>query len=288
MSSVARGATSGRTPFAALVRLARLLGYAVEYEFRKVTVFRVGFLVREVLRGVAQPLTMICVYVAIYRQSDAESIRGWTFHELVQYMLLVAVLQKVVFHHRVLDVAEQIFQGYLTKYLVMPFHFFVLPLGRWIQFTLLQFAVSLVLWLLGALLLPSVWPQPASAAAACQALVLVLMGSFCYLQFFFIINCLAFWLDIIWTLLVMSSFTSAFVGGVMIPVSQMPAGLRDAFRWLFPYWTVSAPIELFMGRLGDADFVRGLAVLGVSAALLEVCRRVAWRRGTGRYAGSGM
>lgn len=288
MTMAGRAATGARAPLSGLARSARLLRFAMEYEFRKVSVFRVGFLVREVLRGVVHPLVMICVYLAIYRQSGAESLRGWTFDELVRYLLLVAVFHKLVFHHRALDLGTQIFQGYLTKYLVMPFRFFVLPLGRWVQFTLLQLAVSLGLWLLGALLLPAVWPHPASPEAACQALVLVLLGSFCFLQLFFIIHCLAFWLDVIWTLLVMSYFVSSFVGGVMIPVSQMPAALRESFRWLFPYWTVSAPIEIFMGRLGRTDFLHGLAVLALSAVLLELVRRFTWRRGTRRYAGSGM
>lgn len=266
----------------------RLVATAAEYEFRKVSVFRAGFLVREVLQGVVQPIVMIAVYLAVYRAVGQRSLRGWTFDEIVHYMILAAGFQKLVFHHRILDLSVQIFDGYVTKFLVMPFSYFLLPLGRWVQYGIQQLVVCATLWALGAFLLPEVWPAPESAVRVAQALCLALLGSFCHLQLYFILNALAFWLDIIWTLLVMAKFVTAFAGGVLMPVSQMPGPLREIFAWTFPYWTISAPIELFLGRLGSADFARGVAVLGGSIAVLEVLRRVVWARGTRRYSGAGM
>lgn len=270
------------------LRTLRLVATAAEYEFRKVSVFRVGFLVREVLQGAVQPLVMIAVYYAVYGGLERRSMRGWTLDEIVHYMILAAGFQKLVFNHRILDLSVQIFDGYITKFLVMPFSYFVLPLGRWVQYGLQQLAVCGVLYAVGALALPSVWPAPASGTGVLQALCLALLGSFCHLQLYFVLNALAFWLDIVWTLLVMAKFVTAFAGGVLMPVSQMPAPLRDVFAWTFPYWTISAPIELFLGRLGSGDFARGVAVLSVSIALLEVLRRVVWARGTRRYTGAGM
>jgi ABC-type uncharacterized transport system permease subunit len=51
---------------------------------------------------------------------------------------------------------------------------------------------------------------------------------------------------------------------------------------------VCAPVELFLGRLQHASFVRGALVLLLSIALLEVARHVLWKRGVRRYAGAGM
>jgi ABC-2 type transport system permease protein len=195
---------------------------------------------------------------------------------------------KLVFHMRGLDLADQIFEGYVTKFLVMPFSYFTLALGRWVQYVAVQLVLAAVVWSAGALLLPGWWPLPSDPLAAGQALVLILLGSYCFFLAYFIVNALAFWLDVVWTLLVMVGFVGAFVSGVLIPVSIMPQPLREAFFWLFPYWTLSAPIELYMGRLGTADFLQGLGVLLGSAALLELLRRVVWTRGTRRYTGSGM
>jgi len=272
----------------AAARQARLLGRAVVYELRKASEFRVGFVVRELLRGAVHPVVMIFVYAAIFRTGEVESIRGFAFPDLVHYLILVATFNKLVFHMRALDLSEQIFEGYVTKFLVMPFRYFTLALGRWVQYVVVQLAFAAVVWSAGLLLLPGWWPLPAGPAAAAQALILILVGSYCFFLTFFIVNALAFWLDVVWTLLVMVGFIGSFVSGVLIPVAIMPDALRAAFFWLFPYWTLSAPIEVYMGRLGAGDFLQGLGVLTGSAVALELVRRVVWSRGTRRYTGSGM
>jgi len=280
MSELAAGArTRGRA--------IRLLCRAVVYELRKATAFRAGFVVRELLRGLAAPLVMIFVYRAIFR-GGYESLGGFSYPELVRYMLLVAVFDKLVIHRDFMELSTQIFEGYVTKYLVMPFGYFVLELGRWVQFLAVELALVGGIWTVGALALPGWWPLPASGAALAQSLGLIVLGSYCFFLTYFIVHALAFWLDVVWTLLVMVSFVGAFVSGALIPVAVMPQALRSVFAWCFPYWTLSAPIEIYLGRLGAGDFLRGLAVLAASAVLLDLLRRELWRRGTRRYTGSGM
>jgi ABC-2 type transport system permease protein len=265
----------------------RLLRTALVYELRKVTTWRVGFVLREVMRGMWRPLVMIFVYRAILADSDRR-LGGYSYEDMVRYLILAATFEKLLFHQRGLDLADQVFQGYVTKYLVMPLRYYVLALARFGQHLGVQAVVVTILWGLGALILPQWWPRPASAFALVEAATLVVLGSYCYFLACFIVNCLAFWLDVVWTLFAMTSFIFSFVAGVLVPVSLMPEPLRDAFHWLFPYWAVSAPVELFLGRLGHADFVRGTWILLATIVVLELVRQTLWRRGLAHYTGSGM
>lgn len=271
-----------------LIRNLRLLAQAVDYEFRKVAVFRAGFVVRELLRGVTRPAVMIFVYLAIYARQGTEEIRGYTFPEMVHYMILVATFDKLIYHNRVLRIGDLIFEGYITKFLVMPLHYFLLALGSWVQYVALQCGFAAALWIAGALVFPGHWPMPAGVLPALEALVLVVLGSYCFFLLYFIVNSLAFWLEVVWTLLVMSAFITGFLAGVHMPVAWMPEPVRAALVWLFPYWTLSAPIEVFLGRLATGDFLRGVGVLVASIAVLEWTRQQVWRRGLRRYSGSGM
>lgn len=273
---------------AALLRDSRLLVRAVGYEFRRASVFRVGFLVREVLRDLVQPAVMIFVYHALFARDGVGALRGWSYPELVSYLLLVAVFSKLLFHNRGLDLAEQIFEGYLTKYMVLPAGYGALALGRFVQYVALQVVVGATLFALGSLLAPAWWPRPVSAVALVQALALTLCGSLCYFLAYFVVNLLAFWLEVVWTLLVMVSFLFTFAAGVLLPVSIMPPFVRAALEWSFPYWSLSAPIEIFLGRLPPEAFWRGMGVLLVSALALEALRRFLWSRGRRSYAGGGM
>jgi ABC-2 type transport system permease protein len=247
----------------------------------------VGFVLRELLRGVGRVIVMSLVYFAMFESSGAEHLRGYRFPDLLAYLLWTLALQKCLSDERTLDLAEQIFDGYVTKYLVMPVSFFTLLWGRFVQFTSVQLASSLLFWGVGALLLPSLWPEAPSALALLQALVLLLLGAGCYLLAHFILNCLAFWLDVVWSLLAMFRFVAMFVAGALVPVSLMPPAVDTAFRWLFPYWTVFAPAEILLGRKGTADFVQGALVLSLSLVLLNWLALVLFRRGIARYSGVG-
>jgi ABC-type uncharacterized transport system permease subunit len=101
------------------------------------------------------------------------------------------------------------------------------------------------------------------------------------------LHLLAFWLDVVWSLTNMFAFAASFVAGVIVPVSLMPAAVQAAFRITFPYWTVFAPAEILLGRMGTAQFLEGLLVLGLWLLALIAIARVTWRRGVLRYAGAG-
>jgi ABC-2 type transport system permease protein len=268
-------------------RHLRLLRTAFIYELRKVAAFRVGFLTREVLRGVERCAVMIFVYVALFHSSGRATLRGYTLEGMVQYMLLVAVFQKLLFHERAMDVADQIFEGTITKFMIMPVRYFTLVLARWLQFTALQGTIAALAWTAGALFARRWWPHPASALAAAEAILLVVLGSYCFLLIYFLLNACAFWLDRVWTLLAMTRMVSGFAMGEMVPVTLMPKPLVTAFRLAFPYWSLNGPIEILMGRQGSADFAFGLAVLAAWAIGLQVACAFAWRRGLLRYGGVG-
>ena len=137
----------------AALRAPALLVRSVAYEFRKRIQFRAGFLVREVLNGTVEPLVMLFVYTALYRSAGqaaeggaSAALGGWTYAEIVRYVAGLVVVRKLVFHNRGLDLATEIFEGRVTKYLVMPFRFFVLLQGRFVQFTLLQLGIAGLVW----------------------------------------------------------------------------------------------------------------------------------------------
>jgi ABC-2 type transport system permease protein len=265
----------------------RVMPHVIAYEWRKASAFRGALVFRELLRGLGRPVVMVLVYLAMFESANVEQVRGYTFKDLVGYLVWTTVIFKCLTDERTFDVAEQIFDGYITKYLVMPVSFFALALGKVACFTGLQVISAIAFWSAGALLLPDYWPHPASGLAFLQACVLLALGAYCYALSNLILNYLAFWLDVVWSLLAMFRFISMFIGGMMVPITLMPPIAATVFGWTFPYWTVFGPSELLLGRMGSADFARGGLVLLGWAVFLHVLAGVVWRRGTARYAGAG-
>jgi ABC-2 type transport system permease protein len=264
-----------------------LLPHVVAYEWRKATAFRLGFLLREVLAGTPRPAVMAVVYYAMFQSTGATDFRGYRFSDLVAYLVWSAAINKCLTNERVFDIAEQIFDGYITKYLIMPVSFFTLSTGRFLQFSMLQLACSASFYALGAALLPSFWPLPVSALALAQAFCLLLLGAACYYLLHLILQLLAFWLDVVWSLTNMSQLVAGFLGGVIVPIALMPDAVQPVFRVTFPFWSVFAPVEILLGRMGSAEFGEGLIVLGTWLIALCALASFTWRRGVLRYAGVG-
>lgn len=271
------------------LRLPRLVLRAALWELRKVAAFRAGFWLREVFRNLARPLVMVCVLMsASGLPRGGAPGDGVSLESAVAYMLLVALLEKLVFHDRCLDLSEQVFQGYVTKYFTMPFPYFALPAGRFVQHTLLQLAIVAPAWTALALWIPRWCPPPADAAHLAMSLSLVLLGSACFLLFYFTLHALAFWLDVVWTTLVMARMIALFCGGMVLPPMLMPEAVQDAFAWTFPWWTIAVPVRLATGELGADAWLRGLALLAAWLVALAALAACVWKRGRRRYAGSGM
>ncbi|MCC6406656.1 MAG: ABC-2 family transporter protein [Planctomycetes bacterium] len=266
----------------------RLVARTAVYELRKQLAFRVGFLVREVFRNIGRPLVMIAVFWAIFRQDGVERVGTYRFEELARYMILVAVLQRLMFNERSLDLADQIFNGTLTKYLIMPVRVGRLFVARFVEHVVLQSTIAAALFLVGALVAPKIWPFPERPIAAAQALVLVLGASYAYYQSIYLLQLFAFWLDVVWTLMVMARFIVVFVAGVLVPVTLMPEAAADFFRCLYPYWLVTGPIEIWIGKQSSHDFWIGLCIVAAWILGLHLAISYVWSRGMRRYSGSGM
>ena len=265
----------------------RIFPRVVAYEMRKALAFRLGFLLREGLHGVARAVVTLVVFGAMFRSSGAADFRGYSYQDLVAYLVWSTALHKCLTDERSFDLSEQIFDGYITKFLVMPIHPLMLAWGRGVQIMLVQLMSVTVLWTVGALVLPLVWPYPVSALALVQALVLLFLGAGCFILAFIALNLLAFWLDVVWALLNMFKFVSFFVGGGMVPIALMPDAVQTVLGYTFAYWTVFGPTELLLGRMGSVEFARGVLVLMVWLCVLQGLVSLTWQRGIRRYSGVG-
>jgi ABC-2 type transport system permease protein len=265
----------------------RLLPHVIAYEYRKATAFRLGFLLTQIGRGVTRQVVMAAVFYAMFQSSGRETFNGYRFPDLIAYLVWTAAVNKCLSHEGTLDLAEQIFDGYITKYLVMPISVFTLVAGRFVQYTSVQLLASTAFWIAGALLVPAYWPYPPSALAFAQALVLVLLGAACYMLVHFILCCLAFWFDVVWSLLAMFRFVAIFASGALLPVALMPEAFQHGLALLFPYWTVFTPAELLIGRAGTPQFLHGAAALTLWLLGLSALAALTFRRGVARYSGVG-
>ena len=226
---------------------------------------------------------------AIYDAAPTAVLGGFTFRGMILYMVVVVLLRRVV-RGAGLDtrVSNDIYLGGLNRYLVLPVRYLPVKYAQHIGTlfpTLVQFVVFALAFVLLIGIPDDVAIRPANVAACVLALA---VASFLYFMMTFVLECVAFWAENVWSLLLMLEFIALFLGGrdgaARAVSGRRPHGHRvDAV----PHLLLDAS-----PRAARQDRVAGLCAPAggrprVGGRLRLLCRWI-WHKGALRYSGVGI
>lgn len=207
---------------------------------------------------------------------------------LLYYVVVILVSRLVRSADMEWAIADDIYQGALSRYLLYPASYARMKYATQIG-ALLPVLIQTVLfgaWVPFVLGVPEgVHLTPAGVA---MALAAVMAANLLHFMTCYPIQLVAFWADNCWSLMVAHRIVASLLGGLLLPLDLFPAWSRpvvDAlpFRYMFSF-----PVDALLGRVPPAQFAAGMAVAlawcGVSAAVSAAV----WRRGTLQYTGVGM
>ena len=268
----------------------RLFLHVASLEARRSLSYRVDFWIQAVLTFAAEWGLAWFLWLGVFEASGSTTVGGFSLDGAVRYTVLVAMIAKIVRGGSGLDgaIAQEIYDGSYSRYRVYPVSFFT--------FKYAQNLGTLVPALVQTILFCGVWlalgsPEGFSGlgpASAAMAVVSLTLANLLHFTIAWPIQGVAFWAENVWSLMVALRFVSGLLGGLLLPLSTFPEGLRpllDAlpFRYLFAF-----PVEVLTGRVDAQGWALGTAV---ALGWLVVFRAVGawvWRRGGLSYAGAGM
>lgn len=266
-----------------------LFGRVLSLESRKLMSYRVDFWLNVLVSFATHLAVAWFLWTAIFEFTEAERIGGFTFEGMVLYYVLAILLGRLVRgQERGMGVAQDIYDGSLTKYLLYPTDYFGFKYAEHLG-DLVPGSVQVLLF--GALTLTfvdlpgdlSVTPITILMTAAVVAMANLLM----YLMRF-CINMVAFWADNVWSLSTMLRFTSELLGGLMLPLSLFPGWAQEGLAWTpFPYlfWF---PVMTVLGEVGLGEWAWGLIVMAIWTVLVIGIALAIWWRGRLSYTGVGI
>ncbi|MCG8458101.1 MAG: ABC-2 family transporter protein [Holophagales bacterium] len=266
-----------------------LAAKVISLEARKLMSYRVDFWANSVASFVAEMAVAYFLWQAVFEASGHDRIGGFTFDGMVLYYVLAILVGKLIRgQERGLTIAQDIYEGTLTRYLIFPVPYgafkYAEHLGALLP-ALVQvslFGTAAALWL----------PVPAelgtSPASVAMAGVAVLGGSLLAFVMRLPIQGLAFWADNVWSLNVMVRFTSDLLGGLMLPLSVFPGPAREVLYWLPFRFLFAFPVETLLGRVDAVEWLRSMGVLAAWVGILWWLSRAIWRRGERVYSGVGI
>lgn len=267
----------------------RLFSLVASGEARKQMSYRLDFWINALAVFFVEFGVAFYVWSAVFAESGAAAIGGFTRDAMTVYFVLALLLGKIVLGHpRDFTIARDIYDGGLTRYLLYPVSYF------WFKYAehlggLLPALSRLVLcggvavvWLAGT---PGLAVSPASLA---MGVITVAVATLLHFLILFSIEGIAFWADNTWTLIISFNFISSLLGGLLLPLELFPERLQWVVALLPFRHLIHAPIATVLGLVDPLAWAKDLlAALGWCAVVAALGRAV-WRRGGLRYSGVGI
>jgi ABC-2 type transport system permease protein len=241
-------------------------------------------------------VTQIFLWTAVFTATSRPDIAGYSQNDIVAYYLLTMVTRAFSSMPGLAGgISRSIRDGSIKKYLVQPVDYVAFLLAARVAHKLVYYAVAIlpfaaVFWLCRGFFPPA--PDAATIAAFLLALVLsFLLGFFMEAT----LGMLGFWVLETSSIVFAYMLVQYLLSGHMFPIDMLagiPTGIggvsvADVVRWLPFEFTAYFPAAVWLGKVQGPALVRGLAIEAAWVVVMAVACRVAWWRGTRRYAAFG-
>ena len=241
-------------------------------------------------------VTQVFLWTAVFAATSRPDIAGYSRNDIIAYYLLTMVTRAFSSMPGLAGgISRSIRDGSIKKYLVQPVDYVAFLLAARVAHKLVYYAVAVLPFAAVFWLCRDTFPPVPDAATI--AAFLVALGLSFLLGFFMeaTLGMLGFWVLETSSIVFAYMLVQYLLSGHMFPIDMLagiPTGIggvsvADVVRWLPFEFTAYFPAAVWLGKVRGADLVRSLAVEAAWVVVMAVACRLAWWRGTRRYAAFG-
>jgi ABC-2 type transport system permease protein len=258
-------------------------------EIRKVFAYRADFWLSFIVASLAQFCVAFFLWKSIFSYKGVDTIGTFTFPALMFYYLLVPVLGRTIYSGNRSDIALEIYEGTLTRYLIYPVSFFRYKLLVHISnASVLLVQLLLVITLVSALFPSLTASYSVTPFTILEGTVTTLAATVLYFIFSAWVQLIAFWADQIWSLSAIIRFITSLLGGSLLPLSLFPESIQPMLSFLPFSYFIHFPLQCFLGNMTAGMWFRGIGIMGGWAAVFTIVYALIWRKGNLEYTGVGI
>lgn len=235
------------------------------------------------------PITLFVyafLWKAVFDYSGQELIKGFTYHAMVQYYVIVMIIGLFSWSMADEEFEHLIRYGELNSLLVRPLNMLKYQYSYETGVLFLAAIVELIPILAVAIIFfslqfPSVFYLLAFAVSLLFARTIVYLISYS-------IGLTAFWLKRIKGLRRLRRVISAFLGGALIPLTFFPESIQTIFHYLPFQYTRYIPTNIFLAKytFSKTLFYLGLQVIWIF--ILIGITHLIWRKAYKKFMGVGV
>ncbi len=267
----------------------KLFFKTLNLEARTTMSYRFDFWISAVIGFIAEFGAVWFLWNAVFKESNSDVIGGYSLSSMYIYYLTVILISKIVRGSRSKnDIASDIYQGNLNKYLLFPVNYILYKYAQhlgvmfpsFIQFFLFGVVVILVIDLPNDINL--------SFTSIFMALITIFIANILYFLMNYMLKLTAFWIDNVWSLDAFKWFIVSLLGGYMLPISVFPKNLQIVLNYLPFKFLFDFPVNTLFGKIGVEIWVKEIAISLIWCLFFLIVCRLVWKKGRLQYTGVGI
>ncbi len=257
-------------------------------EIRKVLAYRINFWLQFIMSIFAHVGSAYFLWKAIFDFQGVDSMKGYSFAGLMLYYVMVPLISRMIQGPGLGMIAQEIYDGSLTRYLVYPLSFFSFKYIQYFANTTLYFLQLLIAGTLFIVLIGAPPEVHITFFSIGMGVVSIICAGFMAFTLSALLEMTAFWADNVWSLLVMVRFAVGLLGGAMIPLSFFPDKIKFTLNFM-PFTYIAAfPINTLLGKISFYEWIGGISIIFFWTTTFFILCRIVWERGKYKYTGVGI
>ncbi|CAM4456433.1 ABC-2 type transport system permease protein [Paenibacillus endophyticus] len=227
------------------------------------------------------------IWSAVYADNPDQAYFGYSYHEMIMYTIFAAFTTRIVMTHVEHEMALDIKDGHLNRYLVRPINYFSYRFFNLIGQKMF-FNCLMVCAIFAVLICYSIYNgTPMKLERFLLFLAAVILAFILNMLISYAIAAIAFWLSEISYFFEMTGLFVIIISGGMFPVDIFGPWVNAMLDYSPFKLTIYFAANVVSGRLAREEIIAGIGMQGLWIISMYILSRILWRIGMKRYLGLG-
>lgn len=244
--------------------------------------YRANFYVY-ILGDMFQTVVLLYIWFAIFSSSASDTIQGFTFHDMIGYVVMSTLTGLLIANDVHWDIAQDVQSGNIAMNLIKPVNYKVLKffyaLGNVSINVIFLFLPLWGTYSLYEFLANGIFPSISTLLAYVLSAILSALILF-YINFLF--GLAAFFVEYIFGFIFAKEAILRLLSGQLIPLAFFPASILKIFKVLPFAGLVYTPTMIYLGKYTGHDMLFHLSVQGAWVIILWAMSHAVWKRAVKR------
>lgn len=264
------------------MKLLRKYFKAFELGFENAMEYRTNFLLS--VTSMMFPMTIqFFLWTCVFNSSSNETVYGFTYNQMIAYSILAALVTKMVSTGFEWEVADDVKNGGLNKYIVKPVGYYQYRISCFLGAKIAHLAMVCILIAVFLGLISGFLGLEVEAPRVLLFLLSSILAILLNYSLVFCISTTSFWLNEVWGVYIAVGLAVNMLSGGLFPLEVFGSALQRVFDFLPFKYTISFPITIINGKL-DLELVwSGYLLQLLWIGILTVLASMLWKKGTRKY-----